>query len=56
MKTFKTKITLADIILMDRSARRCIQIEQGMNNSLYRVHRSKKSYNRKTKHKNAKTF
>jgi hypothetical protein len=45
------KITLADIIRMDRSARRIIEIESGMNKSTHRIHRSKKSYTRKEKYK-----
>ena len=52
----KKKITLSDIILMDRKIRREIEIEEGMNRSSHRVHRSKKTYTRKPKHKYAKTF
>jgi hypothetical protein len=47
----RKKITLADIILMDRAARRNIDIELGLNKSTHRVHRSKKSYTRKSKYK-----
>ncbi len=50
------KITLADIILMDRAARRIVEIEFGMNKSMNRVHRSKKTYTRKEKHKYEKTI
>ena len=47
----KNRITLSDIILMDRKIRRDIEIESGMNRSSLRIHRSKKTYTRKNKHK-----
>ena len=55
-KCTKKKITLSDIILMDRKIRREIEIEMGMNSPSHRIHRSKKTYTRKSKHRHEKTF
>jgi len=52
----KKKISLSDIILMDRAARRIIDIELGINRSSHRIHLSKKSYKRKPKHNYEESF
>lgn len=46
------KITKEQIHKMDRAARRNIEIEQGGSQPPHKVHKSKKTYTRKPKHKN----
>jgi hypothetical protein len=45
------KITQAQILKMERAARRITEIESGINITVTRVHRSAKDYTRKDKHK-----
>ena len=51
-KNKSLKITKEQIHKMDRAARRNIEIEQGGSQPPHKVHKSKKTYTRKPKHKN----
>ena len=50
MKTLRIK--QEDFLKMERRARRESEIAYGSNITLNKIHRSKKSYSRKDKHKN----
>ena len=51
MKNFTIKIPKEQVLKMERASRRNTEIELGMRVSTNRVHKSVKSYTRKTKHK-----
>lgn len=42
----KTKITKEQILVIERAARRTVEIEFGLRVNHHKVHKSKKSYNR----------
>lgn len=46
------KISKEQILKMDRKASRDIELENNLRMSHHKVHRSKKTYTRKKKHKN----
>ena len=45
------KLKEKDIIRIERNARRIAELECGMRRATHRIHKNKKAYTRKSKHK-----